>query len=81
MNFGNVSTCDGVNVCSEGSTATCAACCSDCRFYDSNGISFSEDDIPGNQACCQTTVPDDSCPTFSGIDPKINVMAYVSMSK
>jgi hypothetical protein len=82
VNFGNVSTCDGVNVCSGGSTSTCAACCPDCPFYDSNGIySFSEDDIPGNQACYQTTVPDDSCPDFQGIDPKTNVMAYVSMSK
>ena len=82
MNFGNVSFCDGVAVCSGGSADTCAACCSDCRFYDSNNIySFSEDDIPGNQACCQATQPNDSCSTFEGIDPKTNVMAYVSMSK
>ena len=66
-----------------GGSDTCAACCSDCRLYspDDNNrvVSVSEDEVDNYPACCQETVPDDSCPNNSGIDPKNNVMAYVSI--
>ena len=77
-----------MDVCSvAGSTnTTCAACCSDCRLYitsGSNGIvSFSQDDFPNYPTCCAAaTQPLNTCTSSLGVDPKNNVMSYVSMDK
>jgi len=77
FNFGDASSCSGGadNVCG----STCAACCNgdECKNYESDGNSITEDDNPDLPNCCETNKPDNSCRFQPGIDPKNNVMAYV----
>ena len=84
VNNGDASTCgSNADVCSRGDTNTCAACCKDsssgfdCLLYK-NGISITQDEVDNVPKCCVETKPDDTCPLLAGVDPKNNVMAYVS---
>lgn len=84
VNVGDATSCVGgaSGVCQVGSsnTNTCAACCTGCELYkpsDSQRVySISQDEVD-YPACCTETVPDDSCASDPGIDPKNNVMAYI----
>jgi hypothetical protein len=64
--------------------STCAACCIpdegeiQCDQYSSPLESISDDEIPNLPECCATNQPTDSCRLRPGIDPKNNVMAYIS---
>ena len=85
VNIGDATTCgNAVDVCVMGGTTTCAACCKDSspssldcvQFKD--GISISQDEVSAFPKCCEETKPDDTCPSLAGVDPKNNMMAYVS---
>jgi hypothetical protein len=87
VNIGNATTCGiAADVCVMGGANTCAACCMDSsptsldcvQFKD--GISISQDEVNTFPKCCVETKPDDTCPSLAGVDPKNNMMAYVSMN-
>jgi hypothetical protein len=85
VNVGSLASCGGnaADVCSMGETTTCAACCSDASpmaldCEQSESISVSQDLVPTYPKCCVSTKPDDTCPSMQGVDPKNNMMAYVS---
>lgn len=56
---------------------TCAACCTNCTLYDTDGLRSITQDENTTPNCCNQTSPENSCPNTPGIDPKNNVMAYV----
>ena len=86
VNIGDATTCgSNADLCTMGGTNTCAACCKDssptaldCVLYKDNGISVTQDEVDNAPKCCVETKPDDTCPSLAGVDPKNNVMAYVS---
>jgi hypothetical protein len=84
LNFGSAVTCsrDGVStvdVCpaANGNT-TCRACCLNCPLYYTNSpLNSVDEDYQVAPQCCSNSVPEDSCTSQPGIDPKNNVMAYI----
>jgi len=85
LNFGDANTCgfrsgeaaEGSN-CYVSSTSTCKACCTNCsREMDTCGVDRSNNIGQIAPFCCEQTVPDDSCPSSPGIDPKNNIMNYM----
>jgi hypothetical protein len=86
VNIGDATTCGSdADLCEMAGTNTCAACCMDssptsldCVLYK-DGISITQDEVDNAPKCCVETKPDDTCPSLEGVDPKNNVMAYVSV--
>ncbi len=84
LNFGSAVTCSrgegsSVDVCptATGNT-TCKACCLNCPlYYTSNPLNSVDEGHQIAPQCCSSNVPEDSCTSQPGIDPKNNVMAYI----